>query len=70
MRPDGTWGYVYHTLNDIVPWTNPEMLIDYAYGNNNNVTGFANAVDDAIRVIEYLHSSTLIEHSPHFTPAP
>lgn len=70
LRPDGTWGYVYNMLNNVVPWTNPEMLIDYAYGSNNNVTGFANAVDDAIRVIEYLHDNPLVEYSPYFTPSP
>ena len=70
LRPDGTWGYVYNQLSNVVPWTNPEMLIDYAGGNNYKVTGFANAVDDAIRVIEYLHDSPLVEYSPYFTPAP
>ena len=44
----------------------PERLIDYS--GNTNITGFANAVDDAIQVLELIHSTDLIVYSPYFVP--
>ena len=64
--PDGTWEYLYEPILDVVTWTAPEMLIDYANGSNTGITGFANAADDAIQVLEFIHSSTLYEYSPYF----
>ena len=68
LYPDGTWSEEIVSLFDGVPslWTSPERLIDYS--GNTNITGFANAVDDAIQVLEYIHESDLIVYSPYFAP--
>jgi hypothetical protein len=67
LNPDGTWSDTYESLLNVVPWTSPTKLIDYENGNNINITGFSNAADDAIQVLEFIHSSDLIEYSPYFT---
>ncbi len=67
LNPDGTWTDTYQSLLSVVSWTSPTRLIDYENGNNINITGFSNAADDAIQVLEYIHSSDLIEYSPYFT---
>jgi hypothetical protein len=70
-----TWKYSYYSLYDVVPWTNSNLLIDYNNNGNSDfstgITGFSNAADDAIQVLEYLHSSDLIVYSPYFVkPTP
>jgi len=67
LNSDGTWEETYQSLNNAVFWTPPAKLIDYAKGGNTNITGFANAADDAIQVLEFIHSSDLIVYSPYFT---
>ena len=67
LLPDGTWSYEYMSLLDGVAWTNPNKLISYNSGEV-DITGFSNAVDDAIQVLELLHSSDLIQYSPSFNP--
>ncbi len=64
--PNGTWEYNYVSLYDVVNFTDPNLLIDYAGGNNTGITGFSNAADDAIQVLEFIHESTLVEYSPYF----
>ncbi|MCJ7648481.1 MAG: hypothetical protein MUP85_07695 [Candidatus Lokiarchaeota archaeon] len=68
LDPNGTWLDEYVSLYKAVEWTDPERLIDYANKQNKNITGFANAVDDAIQVLEFIHSSDLIVYSPYFPP--
>ncbi|MBE0649497.1 MAG: hypothetical protein IH595_01530 [Bacteroidales bacterium] len=67
LRPNGSWTYTYKSLLDIVPWTSPKLLIDYANGANTDLTGFANAADDAVQVLEFIHESDLVVYSPYFT---
>ncbi len=69
VRPNGQWEEVFVSLNDsrLGIFTNPHLLIDYAEGQNTNITGFANAANDAIQVLEFIHSSDLIVYSPYFT---
>lgn len=67
LNTDGTWEENYRTLQSVVPWTHPKYLIDYEGGNNRNLTGFSNATNDAIQVLEFIHESDLIEYNPHFT---
>lgn len=67
LKPNGSWTYQYKSLLSVVPWTSPAKLIDYSNGANTNISGFANAADDAVQVIEFLHSSDLIVYSPYFT---
>lgn len=67
LNSDGTWEESYQNLNNAVFWTPPAKLIDYAKGGNTNITGFANAADDAIQVLELIHSTDLIAYSPYFT---
>lgn len=68
LNPDGTWKEEIVSLLDAVLWTSPERLIDWSGGTNTNITGFSNAIDDAIQVLEFIHSSDLIVYSPHFVP--
>lgn len=86
LRPNGTWENVYVCLNDINNaiinllnggplFTDPLKLIDYSNGANTNISGFANATNDAVQVLEFIHSSDQIVYSPYFTasgfnPAP
>ena len=66
LKADGTWDVVFESLLDAVDWTAPEKLV--RYGNENeNITGFAKASDDAVQVLEYIHESDLIVYSPWFT---
>ena len=53
---------------DVGIWTPEEKLMDWSPDGegNSNITGFANAVDDAVQVLEYIHSSDLIVYSPDF----
>jgi hypothetical protein len=67
LFPDGTWHYEYQSLYSAVSWTSPNLLIDYAFSANTGITGFSNAADDAIQVLEFIHESDLIEYSPYFT---
>jgi len=68
LNPDGTWFSEIKSLLNVINWTNADRLIDYADGGNSNITGFANAADDATRVLDFIHSSELIEYNPYFTP--
>ncbi len=68
LNSDGTWTEDIVSLLNAVPWTSPERLIDYSGGANTNISGFANAVDDAIQVLELIHSTDLIVYSPYFVP--
>ncbi|MCJ7714678.1 hypothetical protein MUO66_09520, partial [Candidatus Bathyarchaeota archaeon] len=50
-------------------WTESSRLINYSdntYSDSTNITGFANAIDDAVQVLEFIHSSDLIVYSPYF----
>lgn len=67
LNSDGTWTENYRTLFSAVPWTHPMYLIDYEGGQNKNLTGFSNATNDAIQVLEFIHESDLIEYNPYFT---
>lgn len=67
LNDDNTWDEEFVSLNDLDIWTTPAKLLDYANGENKNITGFSNAADDAIQVLELIHSSDLIEYSPYFT---
>lgn len=67
LLPNNTWEEEFVSLFSLDIWTNPNKLIDYENGNSVNVTGFSNATDDAIQVLEYIHESDLIEYSPYFT---
>ncbi len=67
LNADGTWEDTYQSLTSVVFWTDPAKLIDYEKGGNTNITGFANAADDAVQVLEFIHSSDLIVYSPYFT---
>jgi hypothetical protein len=66
LYSDGSWKTEPHSLLSVVPWTNSNKLIDYAEGGNTKITGFANAADDAIQVLEFIHDSDLIVYSPYF----
>ena len=68
LNEGGTWSYEYVSLFDAVAWTNPNKLISYSAGGRFDITGFSDAADDAIQVLELLHSSDLIEYSPTFKP--
>lgn len=58
----------YESLYDAVEWTPDNLLIVYGEpGNASNITGFAKAVNDAVQVLEFIHSSDLIIFSPYFT---
>jgi len=70
LNPDGSWSESYESLYDVTPWTSPSKLVDWANGQNTNITGFANAADDAVQVLEFIHSSDLIVYSPHFPLTP
>lgn len=67
LNPDGTWTQTYRSLLSVVPWTAPAKLVDYENGANINLSGFANAADDAVQVLDFIHSSDLIVYSPYFT---
>ena len=58
---------LYDLLEETIG-TDPQKLIDYAGGLNSNITGFANAADDAVQVLEFIHSSDMIVYNPHFGP--
>ena len=65
LNADGTYTYDYKSLYSVVEWSRPNILV--SYGNENrDITGFSNAAEDAVRVIEFIHSSDLIEYSPDF----
>lgn len=70
LNGDGSWDYVYKdiitALEDAGLWTDVARLIDYSNGANTGISGFSNATDDAIQVLEFLHSSDLIVYSPDF----
>ena len=68
LNPDGTWNEETVSLLNAVQWTAPEILIDYAGGSNTNITGFSNAADDAVQVLEFIHSSDMIVYNPYFVP--
>jgi hypothetical protein len=68
LNPNGTWDYEYLSLLNAVPWTTPNKRIQYNGGQNIDITGFSNAADDAIQVLEFIHESDLYEYSPYFTP--
>jgi len=70
LDPDGTWENNYYRLYDVVPWTNPDKLINYHGGSHINISGFSDAADDAIQALEFIHSSDLIVYNPYFTIAP
>ena len=67
LNEGGTWEYEYLPLFDAVTWTNPNKLVKYSVGSY-DITGFADAADDAVQVIEFIHSSDMIEYSPLFKP--
>jgi hypothetical protein len=52
---------ILQALIDRDLWTDMLYLVDYT--GNTNVSGFAKASDDAVQVIEFLHSSTLIQYA-------
>lgn len=71
LHPDNTWSDSYKSLYDAVTWTDPAKLIDYQHGNPGldtyfNITGFSNAADDAVQVLEYIHETDLVVYSPIF----
>jgi hypothetical protein len=70
LNQDGTWTSskvtLYQALTDRGLWTDPLDLVDYEEGANINLTGFSNAADDAIQVLEFIHSSDLIVYNPYF----
>jgi len=66
LNQNGTWDESIESLLDVVPWTHPDRLMDWSGGANDNITGFANAVDDAIQVLEFIHESDLVVYSPGF----
>jgi hypothetical protein len=68
INPDGSWSEETVSILNAVQWTSPERLIDYAGGLNTKITGFANAADDAVQVLEFIHSSDLIVYNPYFVP--
>jgi hypothetical protein len=68
LNSNGTWDYEYLSLLNAVPWTTPNKRIQYNGGQNIDITGFSNAADDAIQVLEFIHESDLYEYSPYFTP--
>lgn len=67
LSPNGSWTNTFHSIQEVAPWTKPSLLIGYENGNNVNVTGFSNAADDAVQVLEFIHESDLIVYSPYFT---
>lgn len=67
LLPNNTWEEDFLPLTEAVNWTSPSKLIDYENGNSLNITGFSNAANDAIQVLEYIHESDLIVYSPYFT---
>jgi hypothetical protein len=64
---DGSYFYEYQPLLRMVDWSNPNVLVSYD-DPNYGITAFSNAADDAVRVIEYIHSSDQIVYSPYFIP--
>jgi len=71
LNPDQTWKEEFVSLHTALEYdigTALEKIIDYS--GNTNITGFAKAVDDAIQVLEFIHSSDLIVYSPYFEPVP
>jgi hypothetical protein len=62
---DGSYYYEVESLLNIVDWSRPDILVSYDV-DNGGITGFSNATDDAIRVIEFIHSSDQIIYSPYF----
>ncbi len=63
----GTWHYTYESLLSMVPWTNDKLLVDYASKANTGITGFANAANDAVQALEFIHENPLVVYSPYFT---
>ena len=66
MNPDGTWSEQKVSLLSAVSFTSNAKFIDYAAGLDTNISGFARAVDDAIQVLEFIHSSDLIVYNPYY----
>lgn len=67
LNPEGTWEDTYESLLDVTPWTDPAKVVRYGTDFNRNITGFAQAADDAVQVLEFIHSSDLVVYSPYFT---
>ncbi len=60
LNADGTYTVEVERLIEIVPFTN--VRIDIAHQQNENVAGFAQACDDAVQILEYIHESSLVEY--------
>ena len=70
LNSDGTWTETFESILNAVTWTNANKLIDYCGGdadNKHGITGFAFAGDDAVQVLELIHSTDLIDYSPYFS---
>lgn len=68
LLPDGTYTIeeksIYQALSERGLWTDPTYLVEYS--GTSDVSGFARAADDAVQVLEFLHSSTLYEYTGEY----